>query len=132
MKGVRVDPKMKTARTQGGVIWNEFDRETPTFDLVTTDGTMSTTGADCMSRNLTGRVEAIAPIEHPALMAELRTYLDLQLADRGSAWEMQSDGSYVQRTPEREDQISSQNALIDRATGGGMATSDSPTKNTKC
>jgi FAD/FMN-containing dehydrogenase len=44
MKGVRVDPERKTARAQGGVIWNEFDRETLTFDLVTTGGTMSTTG----------------------------------------------------------------------------------------
>jgi polyphosphate kinase len=71
--------------------------------------------ADCMTRNLTGRVETIAPIEDPALMAELRTYLDLQLADRRSAWDMQPDGSYVQRVPEHEGQISAQEALIARA-----------------
>ena len=68
-----------------------------------------------MTRNLTGRVEVIAPIEHPALMLELREYLDLQLADRVSAWDMKPDGSYVQRTPERPDQVSSQGALIERA-----------------
>jgi polyphosphate kinase len=72
--------------------------------------------ADCMSRNLTGRVEAIAPIEDPALMAELRIYLDLQLGDRRSAWDMQPDGSYLQRVPDQEHQISSQEALIERAT----------------
>jgi polyphosphate kinase len=71
--------------------------------------------ADCMTRNLTGRLEAIVPIEHPSLMAELRAYLDLQLADRRSAWEMQPDGTYVQLVPERAEQISSQDALIERA-----------------
>jgi len=49
-------------------------------------------------------------------MAELRVHLDLQLADRRSAWDMQPDGSYVQRAPAHEYQISAQNALIERAT----------------
>jgi FAD/FMN-containing dehydrogenase len=44
MKGLRVDPKVKTARAQGGVTWGEFDRETLAFDLVTTGGAVSTTG----------------------------------------------------------------------------------------
>jgi polyphosphate kinase len=70
-----------------------------------------------MTRNLTGRLEAIVPIEHPSLMAELRGYLDLQLADRRSAWNMQPDGTYVQLVPERTDQMSSQDALIKRASG---------------
>lgn len=74
--------------------------------------------ADCMTRNLTGRVEAIAPIEDPALKAELRISLDLQLNDRRSAWDMKSDGSYVQRVPDEERDLSSQTALIDRATFG--------------
>jgi polyphosphate kinase len=74
--------------------------------------------ADLMTRNLTGRVEAIAPIEDASLQAELRTLLDLQLADRRSAWDMQPDGSYVQRMPENDDDVSSQNVLIDRATFG--------------
>ena len=74
--------------------------------------------ADCMTRNLTGRVEAIVPIEDPTLQAEIRTSLDLQLADRRSAWDMQPDGSYVQRTPESDVDVSSQSALIDRATFG--------------
>jgi len=77
--------------------------------------------ADLMTRNLTGRVEALAPIEDLALQAELRISLDLQLADRRSAWEMQPDGSYLQRTPLGEGDISSQSALIDRATFGDPA-----------
>ncbi len=44
--------------------------------------------ADSMTRNLTGRLEAMAPIEHPSSMAALRAYLDLQLADPRSAWDM--------------------------------------------
>jgi polyphosphate kinase len=82
--------------------------------------------ADCMTRNLTGRVEAIAPIEHPALMAELRTYLDLQLGDRRSAWDMQPDGSYVQRVPDQGHQISAQEALIERASRGTAAGGSKP------
>lgn len=74
--------------------------------------------ADLMTRNLTGRVEAIAPIEEASLQAELRTLLDLQLADRRSAWDMRPDGSYVQRTPGSDEDVSSQNVLIDRATFG--------------
>jgi polyphosphate kinase len=74
--------------------------------------------ADCMTRNLTGRVEAIAPIEDPALKAELRISLDLQLNDRRSAWDMKPDGSYMQRVPDEERDLSSQTALIDRATFG--------------
>jgi hypothetical protein len=44
MHGIRVDAASKTARAQGGAIWQAFDRETLAFDLVTTGGTVSTTG----------------------------------------------------------------------------------------
>ena len=55
--------------------------------------------ADCMGRNLSARVEALVPVESPALRAELRQVLDIQMADRRCAWEMGPDGSYTQRTP---------------------------------
>jgi len=55
--------------------------------------------ADLMSRNLDSRVEILAPVEPPELRAELRKFFDVQLADRRAAWDMQADGSYVQRTP---------------------------------
>jgi len=45
MKGLRVDPKAKSARAQAGVTWGEFDRETVSFDLVSTGGIVSTTGS---------------------------------------------------------------------------------------
>jgi len=44
MKGIHVDPKNRTARAQGGVTWNEFNRETQLHGLATTGGVVSTTG----------------------------------------------------------------------------------------
>jgi len=53
--------------------------------------------ADVMQRNLERRVEVLFPIEDPRLQAELRLFLDTQLGDQRGAWDMRSDGSYVQR-----------------------------------
>jgi polyphosphate kinase len=58
--------------------------------------------ADCMKRNLESRVEVVVPVESTALRKELRLILDTQLEDKRSAWDMQSDGSYVQRRPGTE------------------------------
>lgn len=44
MHGIRVDPESKTARAGGGARWNAFDYETNALGLVTTGGTVSTTG----------------------------------------------------------------------------------------
>ncbi len=52
--------------------------------------------ADCMRRNLMSRVEIIVPVEAPELREQLRFMLDTQLDDLRSAWDMLSDGSYVQ------------------------------------
>jgi polyphosphate kinase len=56
--------------------------------------------ADWMRRNLSERVEAVTPIEAPAHRARLWEILQIMLNDRRQAWDMRSDGSYVQRTPE--------------------------------
>lgn len=53
--------------------------------------------ADAMQRNLEKRVEVLIPVEDPRLQAELRAILDTQLSDQRGAWDMQPDGSYVQR-----------------------------------
>jgi polyphosphate kinase len=50
-----------------------------------------------MQRNLEQRVEVLIPVEDPRLQAELRHTLDTQLSDQRGAWDMNSDGSYVQR-----------------------------------
>ena len=54
--------------------------------------------ADAMQRNLEKRVEVLVPIEDARLQAELRHIMDTQLSDQRGAWDMQPDGSYVQRT----------------------------------
>jgi polyphosphate kinase len=54
---------------------------------------------DWMRRNLTERVEAITPVEAPALRARLWEILDVMLRDHRQAWDMRPDGSYVQRKP---------------------------------
>jgi polyphosphate kinase len=54
--------------------------------------------ADAMQRNLENRVEVLVPIEDTRLQGELRFVLDSQLSDQRGAWDMQPDGSYVQRT----------------------------------
>ncbi len=54
--------------------------------------------ADAMQRNLEKRVEVLIPVEDLRLQAELRHILDTQLSDQRGAWDMNGDGSYVQRT----------------------------------
>jgi len=53
--------------------------------------------ADAMKRNLEARVEVLCPVEPPELKKELRAIFDTHLSDQCSAWDMQSDGSYLQR-----------------------------------
>jgi polyphosphate kinase len=55
--------------------------------------------ADWMNRNLSQRVEAIAPVEPRHLRERLWEILSIGLADHRQAWEMQPDGTYVQRRP---------------------------------
>ena len=56
--------------------------------------------ADCMKRNLEGRVEVVIPIEDPVLRKELRTVVDVQLSGNHGEWEMRPDGTYVQSSPQ--------------------------------
>lgn len=72
--------------------------------------------ADAMKRNLEHRVEVLVPVEDPALRQDLRVMLDTQWNDARSAWEMQSDGTYRQRTPgPRDESRPSQAVLADLA-----------------
>jgi len=71
--------------------------------------------ADAMKRNLEARVEILCPVEQPMLMKELRAIFDTQLGDNRSAWDMQPDGSYIQRGSGEEDAAGgSQNLMIAR------------------
>jgi len=72
--------------------------------------------ADTMKRNLESRVEVVAPVESETLRKDLRNLLDVQLSDRRNAWEMQSDGTYVQRQPANpEEEKGCQERLIEFA-----------------
>jgi polyphosphate kinase len=55
--------------------------------------------ADWMPRNFLRRVEAVAPVEAPALQARLRSLLDTCLEDNRQAWELRGDGDWTQRKP---------------------------------
>jgi len=68
--------------------------------------------ADAMKRNLEDRVEVIVPVEDRALQGEIRMLLEIHLHDQRSAWEMQPDGSYLQRTPAEGQDHAGSHALI--------------------
>jgi polyphosphate kinase len=51
--------------------------------------------ADMMPRNLDNRVELVAPVEDPALRAEMMDVLERCFADNSNAWELGSDGEWT-------------------------------------
>ena len=53
--------------------------------------------ADWMYRNLDHRVEAITPVESPALRDRLREILDAMLAEHRHAWQLDPDGTWHRR-----------------------------------
>ncbi|MEZ4485133.1 MAG: polyphosphate kinase 1 [Syntrophotaleaceae bacterium] len=69
--------------------------------------------ADAMKRNLEHRVEVLVPVTALKLQQELWQMLETQWLDQRCAWEMQQDGSYVQRQPTSDaDHPGSQELLI--------------------
>lgn len=63
------------------------------------DGDFFIGSADWMYRNLSSRVEVVAPIEGRALRERLWEILQVMRRDQRQAWDMHPDGTYVQRTP---------------------------------
>jgi polyphosphate kinase len=69
--------------------------------------------ADWMYRNLDRRVEAAAPVRHPALKQSLKDILDAHLKDQRQTWDLHADGKYVQRKPvEIDEGVGVQERLI--------------------
>jgi polyphosphate kinase len=64
--------------------------------------------ADWMHRNLSERVEAAVPILKRSLRARLWEILEIGLADRRNAWQLQPDGSYAQLFPDGDDGVGSE------------------------
>lgn len=76
--------------------------------------------ADWMSRNLDKRVEAVTPIEDPHLIKDLQEILGIMLADNRQAWDLQPDGSYIQRhPPQNSAEEGTQQILMDMVTHEG-------------
>ncbi len=67
--------------------------------------------ADLMPRNLDRRVEAVTPIEEPEQRERLERLLNLYLNDNREAWDMQSDGSFLQRQPNSEERRAQQQLI---------------------
>jgi len=63
--------------------------------------------ADWMTRNLSRRVEAVTPIESPDIFRDLQEILGVMLADNRKAWELQSDGTFIQRKPQQGEEAHS-------------------------
>ena len=57
--------------------------------------------ADWMKRNLDRRVETIAAVTEPTLIAEIEEILTVAENDNHSAWDLQPDGMYVRRRPKK-------------------------------
>ena len=68
--------------------------------------------ADWMPRNFDRRVETVAPIEDPILHARLDSLLHACLQDNRQAWMLQTDGTYVQRHPGRDEPERATHALL--------------------
>jgi polyphosphate kinase len=77
--------------------------------------------ADWMPRNLDRRVEAVTPVLDLDIVKELQEILGVMLADDRQAWDLQSDGSYIQRQPlEAQRAQSSHQVLIEMARQSGV------------
>lgn len=72
------------------------------------------TSADLMERNLDRRVELLIPVTQPSIKRRLIEILKLYLKDNVKARVMQSDGSYVFKTADKE-RINAQTLLMDQA-----------------
>lgn len=74
--------------------------------------------ADLMPRNLDHRVEILAPVEDPALCAQVRDMMERCLADTTGAWELLADGHWKRRSPGSGpgEKRSAQAELLERAT----------------
>ncbi|HHP7246163.1 MAG TPA: polyphosphate kinase 1, partial [Elainellaceae cyanobacterium] len=68
--------------------------------------------ADWMPRNLDRRVEAVTPMEESEIAKDLQEILGVMLADNRQAWELQSDGSYVQRHPSDDNAEQSAHTML--------------------
>ena len=68
--------------------------------------------ADWMPRNLNRRVEAVVPILDKSLHPRLESLLDVCMADNRQAWDLGSDGEWVQRHAGDDDERATHKRLL--------------------
>ncbi len=68
--------------------------------------------ADWMTRNLTARVEAVAPIKEQLQKDKIIDIMELMLNDHRQGWEMKSDGSYVKKKTAQQNKELGTHALL--------------------
>ena len=82
--------------------------------------------SDWMPRNFDRRVEAVAPVEKPALHERVRALLELYLADNRQAWDLRADGQWRQRSPSgvtlasHELLLANSWGIVEGASGAGL------------
>ena len=74
--------------------------------------------ADWMPRNFDRRVEAVAPVDDKSLHPRLHALLETLLHDNRQAWELEADGSYVQRVPHNGEELRSTHEIFLRDSWG--------------
>jgi polyphosphate kinase len=82
--------------------------------------------ADWMPRNFDRRVEAVTPVEDASLHPRLRSLLETCLNDNRQAWDLQPDGSYVQRSVNGAPEYSAQQIFLQHSWGLGAAETAKP------
>ncbi len=78
--------------------------------------------ADWMPRNFDRRVEAVAPIDDKSLHPRLHALLTTHLTDNRQAWELEADGSYVQRVPGNGEVVRATHEILLRDSWGQVET----------
>ena len=72
--------------------------------------------ADWMGRNLFRRNESCFEIRQKAIREQIRSHLELFLADNCQAWVLSGDGKYERLTPGDEERISAQETFLEQLT----------------
>ncbi len=69
-----------------------------------------------MERNLFRRNESCFEIRQKAMREQIRSHLELFLADNCQAWVLNGDGGYERLAPENEQRVSAQETFLEQLT----------------
>ena len=72
--------------------------------------------ADWMERNMLRRNESCFEIRQKRMKEQIRSDLELFLADNCQAWELRGDGSYRRLTPGKSARVSAQDTFLEQLT----------------